>query len=269
MGIYIKSQKEIEKIRIAGKIVAQTIDYINQRLKPQMTLVEIEKLCDDFIRKQNAVPAFKGYRGFPASVCISLNEEVVHGIPDNRQIKSGDLVKIDIGVYKDGYYADAATTIPLGKINSQVQKLVSVTEQSLYIGISQAYAGNHIGDISAAIQKFVESNGFSVVRELTGHGVGIELHEEPMIPNFGNTGKGVELKPGMTLAIEPMVNMGTYEVITLENNWTVVTKDGLPSAHFEHTILITEEAPEILTAQNFRLTKNNSCCITNWQKIRI
>ncbi|MEO0092274.1 MAG: type I methionyl aminopeptidase [candidate division WOR-3 bacterium] len=263
MGIYIKSQKEIEKIRVAGKIVAQTIDYINHHLKPEMTLVEIEKLCDDFIRKQNAIPAFKGYRGFPASVCISLNEEVVHGIPDNRKVKLGDLVKIDIGVYKDGYYADAATTIPVGKIRPEVQKLICVTEQALYLGIKQAYAGNRIGDISFAIQKFVESNGFSVVRELSGHGVGIELHEEPMIPNYGIAGKGIELKPGMTLAIEPMVNMGTYEVITLKNNWTVVTKDGLPSAHFEHTILITETAPEILTAENSRLTKSTSCCITN------
>ncbi len=249
MGIYLKSPKEIEKIRIAANIVSQTIDYITCLIKPKMTLVEIEKLCDNFIRKQNALPAFKGYRGFPSAVCLSLNEEVVHGIPDHRVLKSGDLLKIDLGVYKDGYYADAAITIPIGDINPKVQKLLSVTEQALYLGIEQAYAGNHVGDISATIQKFVESKGFSVVRELTGHGVGIELHEEPMIPNFGVLGEGIELKPGMTLAIEPMVNMGTYEVVTLKNNWTVVTKDGLPSAHFEHTILVTDDKPEILTAK--------------------
>ncbi|MCX8015543.1 MAG: type I methionyl aminopeptidase [candidate division WOR-3 bacterium] len=247
MAIYIKSAKEIEGIRNAGRIVALTLDYIKDFLKPDITLAEIEKLCAEYIIKHGGQPAFKGYRGFPASVCISINEEVVHGIPDHRKLKSGDIVKIDIGVYKNNFYADGAKTFPVGTINSDIQKLVDITEQALYAGIDKARAGNRLGDISFAIQKLVEENGFSVVRELSGHGVGIELHEEPFVPNYGEPNQGITLKSGMTLAIEPMVNLGTYEVYTLKNNWTVVTKDGKPSAHFEHTILITDETPEILT----------------------
>lgn len=247
MSIYIKSQKEIDGIRVAGKIVALTLAYIDKRLKPTIVLSDIEKLCADYIISYDAKPAFKGYQGFPGAVCISVNNEVVHGIPNSRTIKLGDLVKIDVGVYKDGFYADGARTFPIGIINGNLKKLVETTEKALYIGIDQARAGNHLGDISATIQNFVESNGFSVVRELSGHGVGIELHEEPMVPNFGTPKKGILLKPGMTLAIEPMVNMGTYEVLTENNKWTVVTKDGKPSAHFEHTVLITDGKPEILT----------------------
>jgi methionyl aminopeptidase len=247
MSIYIKSPKEIDGIRAAGKIVAQTLDYVAERIKPEMSLSEIEKLCAGFIISRNATPAFKGYHGFPGAVCISVNDEVVHGIPNSRKIKLGDLIKIDVGVYKDSFYADGAKTFPIGTINGSLKKLVETTERALYLGIDQARAGNHLGDISATIQNFVESNGFSVVRELSGHGVGIELHEEPMVPNYGTPKMGITLKTGMTLAIEPMVNMGTFEVFTQKNNWTVVTKDGKPSAHFEHTILITDNEPEILT----------------------
>lgn len=247
MPIYIKSAKEIDGIRNAGRIVAMTLNYIKDYLKPNITLAEIERLCAEFILKHNAQPAFKGYRGFPAAVCISINNEVVHGIPDNRKIVAGDIVKIDVGVYKNNFYADGAKTYPVGKINDDVKKLIAVTEQALSAGIDQARVGNRLGDISFAIQQTVEKNGFSVVRELSGHGVGIELHEEPYVPNYGNPNQGIALKKGMTLAIEPMVNMGTYEVYTLKNNWTVVTKDGKPSAHFEHTIAITDNEPEILT----------------------
>lgn len=247
MSIYLKSEDEIKGIRAAARIVAMTLDYIKDYLTVGRTLSEIEKLCADFIIKNNGIPAFKGYHGFPANVCISINEEVVHGIPNGRKIKLGDLVKIDVGVIKDGFYADAAKTFAIGEVSPDIKRLLTVTEKALYLGISEARAGNRLGDISSAIQQYVEANGFSVVRELSGHGVGIELHEEPLIPNFGAPAQGIILKKGMTLAIEPMVNMGTYQVYTKENNWTVVTKDGKPSAHFEHTILITDHDPEILT----------------------
>lgn len=247
MGIFIKSEKEIQGIRAAGIVVAKTFDYIKPKIKPGLTLRAIEELCTDFIKKEDAKPAFKNYKGFPANICVSVNEEVVHGIPNGRRLKPSDVVKIDIGVYKDGFYADGAKTFPIGEINSEVQKLLETTEKSLELGIAQALENNRISDISWAIQKFVEDAGFSVVRELSGHGVGIELHEEPKIPNFGEPGKGTRLVPGMTLAIEPMVNLGTYEVMTLGNGWTVVTKDGKYSAHFEHTILVTNGKPEILT----------------------
>jgi methionyl aminopeptidase len=247
MSIYIKSEKEIQGIRRSGRIVAMTLDYIKDYLQPEITLLDIENLCAEFITKHSAIPAFKGYHGFPSNVCISVNQEVVHGIPNGRKIKFGDLVKIDVGVLKDGFYADGARTFPIGEISAELQQLLDVTEKSLYLGIDQARDGNHLGDISSAIQQYVEACGFSVVRELTGHGVGIELHEEPLIPNFGLADRGVILQKGMTLAIEPMVNIGSYEVFTQDNKWTVVTKDGLASAHFEHTILVTENKPEILT----------------------
>ena len=247
MSIYIKSPKEIDGIRSAAKIVAKTLDYIQEKVMPDVSLSEIEQYCADFIISNNAIPAFKGYHGFPASVCISVNNEVVHGIPNGRRIKPSDIVKIDVGVYKDNYFADGAKTFPVGDINGNIKKLIETTERALYLGIDKARPGNHVGDISITIQKYVENNGFSVVRELAGHGVGIELHEEPMIPNYGVASKGIMLTKGMTLAIEPMVNMGSYEILTEKNNWTVVTKDGQPSAHFEHTILVTDDKPEILT----------------------
>lgn len=247
MSIYIKSEKEIRGIRIAGKIVGLTLNYIKDQIKPEISLSEIENLCADYIIKHNAQPAFKGYHGFPGAVCISINEEVVHGIPNGRRIKSGDIVKIDVGIYKNGLYADGARTFAIGEVSQKIKKLLDVTEKALYLGIDKARAGKHLGDVSSTIQNFVEANGFSVVRELSGHGVGIELHEEPMVPNFGVPATGITLKKGMTLAIEPMVNIGTSEVLTKSNNWTVITKDSQPSAHFEHTILITDNEPEILT----------------------
>jgi methionyl aminopeptidase len=193
------------------------------------------------------VPAFKGYRGYPASICTSLNNEVIHGIPSKRVLKEGDIISIDLGVYKDGFYGDGAVTLPVGKIDPGWEKLLKVTEEALYIGIGNARAGNRVSDISHAIQKHVESNGFSVVRAFVGHGIGRELHEEPQIPNFGSPGRGPRLKEGMTLAIEPMVNAGGYEVFVLDDGWTAVTLDNKPSAHFEHTVLISINGPRILT----------------------
>ncbi|MEO0098250.1 MAG: type I methionyl aminopeptidase [candidate division WOR-3 bacterium] len=247
MPIYIKSSGEIRKIREAGKIVAEVLRMIEERIRVGVSLIDLEKFCDLLIQKRGGIPAFKGYKGFPAAVCISLNEEIVHGIPDGRRLKEGDIVKVDVGVIKDGYFADGAKTYTLGKLEGRVKELIKVTASALLLGIKEARAGKRVGDISAAIQREVERAGFSVVRELTGHGVGIELHEEPIIPNFGKKGEGVLLKSGMTLAIEPMVNMGSPETETLKNGWTVITKDRLPSCHFEHTVLVTEDEPEILT----------------------
>lgn len=248
MPIYIKSKKEIEKIKEAGKIVAEVLTRIEERIKPGVSLKGLEQFCDTLIRRRGGLPAFKGYKGFPGAVCISLNEEVVHGIPNGRKLKEGDIVKVDVGVIKDGYFADGAKTYTLGKVDARIQKLIEVTALALILGIKKSRAGKRVGDISFAIQKKVEEAGFSVVRELTGHGVGVELHEEPIIPNFGKEGKGMLLKSGMTLAIEPMVNLGSPETETLNNGWTVITKDRLPSCHFEHTVLVTEEEPEILTS---------------------
>ncbi|HLA00360.1 MAG TPA: type I methionyl aminopeptidase, partial [Thermodesulfovibrionales bacterium] len=193
------------------------------------------------------VPAFKGYRGYPASICTSVNDEVIHGIPSKRFLQEGDILSIDLGVYKDGFYGDGAVTIPVGKIVPALQRLLRVTEESLYIGIMNAIVGNRVSDISYAIQRHVESNGFSVVKAFVGHGIGRELHEDPQIPNFGSPGRGPRLREGMTLAIEPMVNLGSHEVVVLNDGWTAVTSDGKPSAHFEHTVLVTPDEPRILT----------------------
>lgn len=247
MGIYIKDEPEIVAMRRAGAIVARTLDSIADNVKPGVTLLELEHWCQAFIEEQGGKPAFLGYRGFPGAVCISVNQEVVHGIPSARRVQESDLIKIDVGVLKDGLYADGARTFPVGAIDRRTQKLVGATAEALERGIQQACAGNRISDISCSIQDYVEAQGFSVVRELSGHGVGVELHEEPSVPNFGKPGTGAVLKPGMTLAIEPMVNMGKYDVLTERNGWTVVTKDGLPSAHFEHTVLIRDGRAEILT----------------------
>jgi methionyl aminopeptidase len=247
MGFYIKDAREIEGIREAGRIVARTLDYMSEKVRTGVTLSQLERWCQEFITSQDAVPAFLGYRGFPGAVCISVNEEVVHGIPGRRRVQGGDLVKLDVGVKKKGLYADGARTFVVGDIPPQTRKLVETTEKALYLGIEQAQAGKRLSDISCAIQRHVEAHGFSVVRDLSGHGVGIELHEDPPVPNFGRPGTGRKLVAGMTLAIEPMVNMGTYEVFTEANGWTVVTKDSAPSAHFEHTILVVEGPAEILT----------------------
>lgn len=250
--IYIKTKKEIDFIRESCRIVAESLQLVKSNIKSGVTTLELDKIAEDYIRSNDAVPAFKGYRQgplipFPGSICASIDEEVVHGIPGNRQLKEGEIITIDIGVLKNNYYGDAALSVPVGTISPEKKKLLEVTEKSLHLGIEQAIAGNRVHDISNAVQLFVEANGFSVVRELCGHGVGKFLHEDPSVPNFGKKGTGAKLKNGMTLAIEPMVNLGKYYVKTKPDGWTVVTEDGSPSAHFEHTILINNNTPEILT----------------------
>lgn len=250
--IYIKTKKEIDFIRASCKIVAETLQLVKSNIKPGVTTLELDKIAEDYIRSNDAVPAFKGYRQgplipFPGSICASVDDEVVHGIPGSRVLKEGEIIAIDVGVLKNNYFGDAALSVPVGNIDAENKKLLDVTEKSLYLGIEQAVAGNRVHDISSAVQEYVELNGFSVVRELCGHGVGKFLHEDPSIPNFGKRGTGVKLKSGMTLAIEPMVNLGEYFVKTKQDGWTVVTEDGSPSAHFEHTILINNNSPEILT----------------------
>jgi len=246
--ITLKSERELEVMREAGKIVAGAHKVVAQAAKPGVTTGELDAIAEEYILKQGAVPGFKGYHGFPATICASINEEVVHGIPGLRKLQNGDIISIDIGAVINGYYGDAAQTIAVGNISTEVRKLIDVTKEALNRGIAQAVDGNRLSDISHVIQSYVESFGLSIVRDYVGHGVGREMHEDPQLPNFGPPGRGPRLKPGMTLAIEPMVNIGTYDVKTLENNWTVVTKDGKFSAHFEHSIAVTEGAPLILTA---------------------
>jgi methionyl aminopeptidase len=250
--IYIKTKKEIDFIRESCRIVAETLQLVGSNAKEGVSTIELDQIAEDYIRSNNAIPAFKGYSqgglpGFPGSVCTSLNNAVVHGIPGNVKLQEGDIISLDIGVLKNNYYGDAAITVAVGKISDEKKKLMDVTAKSLYIGIEQAISGNKVHDISFAVQEYVERNGFSVVRDLCGHGVGKLLHEDPAVPNFGKKGTGPKLKNGMTLAIEPMVNAGTYNVTTGSDGWTVLTADGSPSAHFEHTILIQDDSPEILT----------------------
>lgn len=246
--IIIKSSEEIKKIRKSCQIVAEALEALKTYIKEGLTTKDVESFIEKIIIKRGGISAFKGYRGYPSSVCVSVNEQVVHGIPSVRQvIKEGDIVSVDVGVILDGFYGDGAYTYAVGKISNEAERLLKVTEESLYIGIEQAVVGKRIGDISKAIQSHVELNGFSVVRAFVGHGIGRSLHEDPQVPNFGTEGTGPRLKAGMTLAIEPMVNAGTFDVRVLEDGWTVVTKDGSLSAHFEHTIAITEDRPEILT----------------------
>lgn len=246
--IIIKSQREIEYLREAGRITAGAHKVVSEYIQPGISTKELDDVVEKYLLAQGATPAFKGYQGFPASICASINQEVVHGIPGVKTLKDGDIISIDIGAKVNGYYGDAAVTYPVGKISEEVQRLLDVTRQSLYEGISKAIVGNRLSDISATIGNFVEERGFSVVRDYTGHGIGQAMHEDPQIPNFGVPGHGPRLKHGMVFAIEPMVNMGTYRVKTLRDGWTVVTLDNKPSAHFEHTIVITEAGPEILTA---------------------
>jgi methionyl aminopeptidase len=245
--IILKSQEEIEKIALSCRIVAKTLDYLRDKVKPGITTREIERLAEDFIRANNAMPAFKGYKGYPASICASVNNEVIHGIPSSRVLEEGDILGIDLGVYKDGFYGDAAYTFPVGKVDSEVERLLRVTEESLNIGIEKAREDKRVSDISHSIQKHIETNGFSVVRAFVGHGIGRNLHEDPQIPNFGSPGRGPRLRSGMTLAIEPMVNEGGHEVVVIDDGWTAITLDGKLSAHFEHTILVTSDKPRILT----------------------
>jgi len=245
--IFLKSERELKYLRDAGKIVAQTLEEVRKAVAPDVTTQELDRIAEEFINGRGAIPAFKGYHGFPGNICASINEEVVHGIPGLRRLKTGDNVSIDIGTVINGYYGDAAITVPVGEVDAEVQKLLDVTEQSLYKGIAQAMVGHRLSDISHAVQSHAESHGYGVVRDFVGHGIGRQMHEDPQVPNFGNPGRGPLLKSGMTLAIEPMINLGTHEVKTLADGWTVVTEDKKRSAHFEHTIAVTPDGPEILT----------------------
>jgi methionyl aminopeptidase len=245
--IIIKSNKEIEYMREAGKIVAYAHEVVRDAIKPGVTTKELDELAEKEIRKHGAIPAFKGLYGFPASICASINEEVVHGIPGLKTLNDGDIISVDIGAIINGYNGDAAKTHPVGKVSDEALKLIEVTRQSFYEGLKYCRKGNRLSDISHAVQTYVESNGFSVVRDFVGHGIGQDMHEDPQIPNYGKPGKGPRLVEGMVLAIEPMVNMGTYHVNTLLDNWTVVTLDGKMSAHYEHSVAITKDEPIILT----------------------
>ncbi|TGE33069.1 type I methionyl aminopeptidase [Desulfosporosinus sp. Sb-LF] len=245
--IELKNASQFERMRIAGRVVAETLALMREHVKPGVTTLELDRIAEDYIRSQGAIPAFKGYNGFPATLCTSVNEQVVHGIPGLRTLESGDIISIDCGAVINGYVGDAAVTLPIGDVGEDILKLLRVTEESLMLGIAQAKVGNRLYDVSYAVQTHVEASGFSVVRDYVGHGIGRAMHEDPQIPNYGKPGRGPRLEVGMALAIEPMVNMGTYEVQSLKDHWTVVTKDSRPSAHFEHTVAITENGPEILT----------------------
>jgi len=250
-GIELKSPEEIEVMSRAAKIVAEVLEALRARVKPGVTTAELDRFAERFILERGGTPAFKGYkvRGqvYRHTLCTSVNEAVVHGIPSNRALKEGDIIGLDIGVLVEGYYADAAVTVPVGTISEEVRRLVRVTEEALYKGIEQAIIGHRVSDISHAVQTHAEAASFSVVTEFVGHGIGRKLHEEPQVPNYGGPGKGPRLKAGMTLAIEPMVNMGRPETTSLDDGWTAVTRDGNLSAHFEHTIVVTESGPRILT----------------------
>lgn len=248
MSVTIKSQHEIDLMREAGKILAEVHDEMAKMIRPGISTMDINRKGEEVIRSYGCIPSFLNYNGYPASICISVNEEVVHGIPNKKRIlQEGDIVSLDAGVIYQGYHSDAARTHAVGEISEENKRLIEITKQSFYEGIKYARAGNHLYEISKAIQDFVESNGYSVVRDLVGHGVGKNLHEEPQIPNFKPIGRGMKLRAGMTLAIEPMVNAGDYEVWVLEDDWTVVTQDGMNSAHYENTILITDGEPELLS----------------------
>jgi len=250
LAVHLKSGREIERIRAAGRVVAGALAAAGKAVGPGKTLRQLEQVCDEYIRSQGGYPTFLGYRGFPAAVCIGVNEEVVHGIPGRRRLADGDIVKVDVGVTKDGLIADGARTFAVGRVKPEVLALVAATERAFWLGAAQAKAGNRVSDIGHAVQTYVEAQGYSVVRDLCGHGVGTNLHEDPSVPNFGRPGQGMRLVAGMTLAIEPMVNMGRHEVETLANGWTVVAADRKPSAHYEHTVLVTAGEPEILTRGN-------------------
>lgn len=245
--VIIRSLDEIERIRESNTIVAEVLEAIRAEVKPGVTTRELDEYAEEMVRRKGAKPAFKGYRGYPYSLCISVNDEVVHGMPSDRRLRDGDIVSLDFGVYYQGFYGDAAITVPVGVASAEAERLIRVTEEALYRGIEEARAGNRLGDISSAVQHHVEGAGFSVVRDFVGHGIGRELHEDPQIPNFGICGRGVLLKEGMVLAIEPMVNAGTYKVKVLDDGWTVMTEDGSLSAHFEHSVAITASGPDILS----------------------
>lgn len=245
--IILKSPQEIEKMRASNAIVAEVIEQIAAMVSPGVRTLDLDRRAEEIARKKGARPAFKGYRGYPFSLCTSVNQEVVHGMPSERSLAEGDILSLDFGIFYDGFYGDAAITVPVGKVSDEAHRLMEVTEQSLYLGIEKARVGNRLGDISFVIQDHVEANGFSVVRDFVGHGIGKNLHEDPQVPNYGFRGRGVELRTGMVLAIEPMVNAGVYQVQVLKDGWTVITADGKLSAHFEHSVAVTENGPVILS----------------------
>lgn len=245
--IILKSEREIGYMREAGRVVAETHREVAKAVAADVTTKELDQVAENYLVRRGAIASFKGYGGFPASICASVNEEVVHGIPGLRKLKNGDIISIDIGAIVNGFHGDAAVTLPVGEIDAEAKRLLEVTEQSLMRGIKQAVVGNRLSDISHEVQTYAESQGFSVVRDYVGHGIGRNMHEPPQVPNYGIPGRGPRLKEGLTLAIEPMVNVGTHEVEVHLDNWTVFTKDRKLSAHFEHTIAITQKGPEILT----------------------
>ncbi|KFA88340.1 type I methionyl aminopeptidase [Archangium violaceum] len=248
--VAIKSREEIALMREAGRIVSEILDELEKAVAPGVTTWDLDALSEKLIYQKGARPAFKGYHGFPACLCASVNDEVVHGIPSKRrQLREGDLMKLDFGVAYRGYFGDSARTVPVGKVSAEAQALVNTTREALHKGIQAMVPGNRLGDIGHAVQRHVEARGFSVVRLFSGHGIGRRLHEEPDVPNYGQPGSGLKLRPGMVLAVEPMVNQGTDEVMVLEDQWTAVTRDSKLSAHFEHTVLITQGGPEVLTRQ--------------------
>lgn len=247
MAITIKNDKHIKCMKEAGKINKQALDILEKHIKPGISTKELDQIAFDFIKSNDATPSFKGYGGFPASICSSVNNQLIHGIPSDFILKDGDIISIDIGTYKNGFHADAARTFAVGNISDEAKKLIEVTKQSFFEGIKFAKPGYYLYDISASIQKYIEDNGFSVVKDYVGHGIGKNLHEDPQVPNYKPFGKGPKLISGMTLAIEPMVNAGARYIKVLQDGWTVVTKDGSLSAHYENTVLITQGEPEILT----------------------
>jgi methionyl aminopeptidase len=249
--VTLKTPREIEIMRRSGKITAQVLTSLMKAVQPGMSTAELDRLAEQGIRERGGLPTFKGYQGFPGSVCLSVNDEVVHGIPGSRVLRAGDLLSIDIGTTLEGYVSDSAVTLPVGTVSKAAQRLLEVTQESLMIGIAQMQPGNHVGDIGAAIQAHAEGHGYGVVRELVGHGVGRAMHEEPQVPNYGRPGTGIELRAGLVLAIEPMITQGGPEVRILKDGWTVVTADGKLAAHFEHTIAVTQDGPKILTLRDY------------------
>ena len=245
--VILRSSDEIERLRASNIIVAEILNELKGNVKTGVSTIDLERICEEEVRKRKVIPAFKGYRGYPYCICTSINEQVVHGMPSKRVLKGGDIVSIDLGILYNGYYGDSAVTVPVGRVSEEVNRLIDVAEKALYLGINEARVGSRLSDIGAAIQGYVEANGFSVVRDFVGHGIGQSLHEAPQVPNFGVRGKGLRLKAGMVLAIEPMINMGRCEVVILGDGWTAVTKDGSLSAHFEHSIAITDNEPYILS----------------------
>lgn len=250
MAITIKNKEQIDYMRESGRIVYETLKVLESELKPGISTKKLDSIAEDYIRSCGATPSFKGYRGFPASICASVNNEVIHGIPSLRKLNEGDIISIDIGAYKNGFHGDAARTFAVGKVDNDIQKLLDVTKQSFFEGIKFARSGRRLYEISAAIHNYVDNFGYSVVRDFVGHGIGRQMHEDPQIPHYRQQTRGPRLCAGMILAIEPMINMGTLEINILHDNWTVVTRDGKPSCHYENTVLITDDEPELLTSLN-------------------